>query len=149
MEQSRKEELLKKYENGESSLQEEKELKDYFKNNPKNFNENLAAVFTYYESQGEEQLNSQLRLKQKSVKDILLGLAASSVLVFGLLFVLLQNKEEVKQEPLVLKISENPKEVLKETQKVLALLSNHVNTGMGSVRYLKEYQNSKDKIFIE
>ena len=149
MEQSRKEELLRKYENGESNLQEEKELKDYFKNNPEVSDENLTHVFNYYEAQKLVDLNVPINLKQKSRKDVWLGLAASLVLVFGLLFVLLQNKQELPSDSLVLKTSNNPEEVLKETQKALALLSVHVNTGIGSVRYLKEYQKSKDKIFKE
>jgi hypothetical protein len=149
MEQSRKEELLRKYENGESNLQEEKELKDYFKNNPEVSDENLIHVFNYYEAQKLVDLNVPINLKQKGRKDTWLGLAASLVLVFGLLFVLLQNKQELPSDSLVLKTSDNPEEVLKETQKALALLSVQVNTGIGSVRYLKEYQKSKDKIFKE
>lgn len=149
MEQSRKEELLRKYENGESNLQEEKELKDYFKNNPEVSDENLTHVFNYYEAQKLVDLNVPINLKQKGRKDIWLGLAASLVLVFGLLFVLLQNKQELPSATLVLKTSNNPEEVLKETQKALVLLSVQVNTGIGSVRYLKEYQKSKDKIFKE
>jgi transcription initiation factor TFIIIB Brf1 subunit/transcription initiation factor TFIIB len=147
MEQSRKEELLWKYENGKSNLQEEKELKDHFKNNSESSNENLAAVFSYYDLQSKVELNAPINIKKKSTKDVWLGLAASLVMVFGLLFVLLQNKEEVTSDSLVLTASENPEEVLKETQKALALLSVQVNTGLGSVRYLKEYQKSKEKIF--
>ena len=149
MEPSRKEGVLRKYENGESNLQEEKELKDYFRNNLEVTNENLTAVFSYYEAQKQLQLNQPIRVKQKSKKEFWFGLAASLVLVFGLLFVFLQNKQEVTTESLVLKTSDNPEEVLKETQKALALLSVQVNTGIGSVRYLKEYQKSKDKIFIK
>jgi hypothetical protein len=149
MEQSRREELLRKYENGESNLLEEKELKDYFKNNTVPSDENLTAVFDYYELQKKVQLNAPIKIKQKSTKDVWLGLAASLVLVFGLLFVMLQNKDEVTNNSLVLKSSDNPEEVLKETQKALALLSVQVNSGIGSVRYLKEYQKSKNKIFKE
>lgn len=149
MEQSRSEKLLRKYENGKSNLQEEKELKDYLKNNTKPSDENLTTVFYYYELQKKVQLNVPIRIKQKNRKDVWLGLAASLVAFFGLLFVLLQNKTEVTNDSLVLKSSNNPEEVLKETQKALALLSVQVNVGIRSVTYLKEYQKSKNKIFKE
>ena len=42
---------------------------------------------------------------------------------------------------------DNPEVALKETQKALALLSTHVNTGIESVNYIREYDDSKQLIF--
>ena len=42
---------------------------------------------------------------------------------------------------------DNPEVALKETQKALALLSTHVNTGIESVNYIREYEDSKQLIF--
>jgi hypothetical protein len=42
---------------------------------------------------------------------------------------------------------DDPEIAFRETQKALALLSNHVNVGIESVQYIEEYQNSKNLIF--
>jgi len=38
---------------------------------------------------------------------------------------------------------DNPEKAFEETQKALALLSNHVNVGIKSVAYINEYEHSK------
>jgi hypothetical protein len=42
---------------------------------------------------------------------------------------------------------DNPEAAMKETQKVLTMLSSHVNVGIESVKDLEQYENSKDLIF--
>jgi hypothetical protein len=42
---------------------------------------------------------------------------------------------------------DNPETAMKETQKALALLSNHVNVGIESVICVEQYENSKNLIF--
>ena len=42
---------------------------------------------------------------------------------------------------------DDPEEALAATQKALALLSSNVNVGIESVQYIKEYEQSKNKIF--
>ena len=42
---------------------------------------------------------------------------------------------------------DNPEVAFRETQKALALLSSHVNTGIESIQYVQEYENSKNLIF--
>ena len=36
-----------------------------------------------------------------------------------------------------------------ETQKALQMLSSNVNVGINSVAYIDEFQNTKNKIFVE
>jgi len=42
---------------------------------------------------------------------------------------------------------DNPELALEQTQKALALVSEHLNTGIESVGYINEYENTKNKIF--
>lgn len=42
---------------------------------------------------------------------------------------------------------DNPEVAFKETQKVLSILSTHLKTGIESVQYIQEYDNSKNLIF--
>jgi len=42
---------------------------------------------------------------------------------------------------------DDPEVAFKETQKALAMISEHVNKGIGSMNYLSEYEQSKNKIF--
>src|SRR3954462_15088277 len=42
---------------------------------------------------------------------------------------------------------DDPEVAFKETQKALSRLSVHLNTGIESVQYIKEYDNSKNLIF--
>jgi len=42
---------------------------------------------------------------------------------------------------------DNPQEAFEQTQKALALLSENVNVGIESVKYVQEYENAKNKVF--
>ena len=65
--------------------------------------------------------------------------------MLGIGFFAYQNTSEPTQENLG--VIDDPEIAFKETQKALALISKHVNTGIESVNYLGEYQQSKNKIF--
>ncbi len=42
---------------------------------------------------------------------------------------------------------DNPELALQQTEKALALVSEHLNTGIESVSYINEYEQSKNRIF--
>jgi hypothetical protein len=42
---------------------------------------------------------------------------------------------------------DSPELAMEQTERALALVSEHLNTGIESVSYINEYENSKDKIF--
>ena len=42
---------------------------------------------------------------------------------------------------------DSPEEAFEETQKALAMVSGHLNTGIESMGYLNEYENSKNQVF--
>ncbi len=52
--------------------------------------------------------------------------------------------KEIKNE---LGSYDNPQEAFEQTQKALALLSQNVNIGIESVKYVQEYENAKNRVF--
>lgn len=140
--------LIEKYFEGETSIAEEKELKAYFSSsNVAQHLEQYKPVFGYFSQAKQEQFTATIPLKsgRKQKRLAWLSVAASVVVMLGIGFFAYQNTSEPTQENLG--VIDDPEIAFKETQKALALISKHVNTGIESVNYLGEYQQSKNKIF--
>ena len=140
--------LIEKYFEGETSIAEEKELKAYFSSSDvAQHLEHYKPVFGYFSQAKQEQFTASIPLKsgRKQKRLAWLSVAASVVVMFGIGFFAYQNTSEPTQENLG--VIDDPEIAFKETQKALALISKHVNTGIESVNYLGEYQQSKNKIF--
>ncbi|MGQ7944911.1 hypothetical protein [Flavobacterium sp. WC2509] len=56
------------------------------------------------------------------------------------------NKEQQNKE---LGTFDDPKEALEATQKALGILSKNVNVGIVGTQYIKVYEVTKNKIFVE
>lgn len=140
--------LIEKYFEGETSIAEEKELKAYFSSSDvAQHLEQYKPVFGYFSQAKQEQFTASIPLKsgKKQKRLAWLSVAASVVVMLGIGFFAYQNTSEPNQENLG--VIDDPEIAFKETQKALALISKHVNTGIESVNYLGEYQQSKNKIF--
>lgn len=140
--------LIEKYFEGETSIAEEKELKAYFSSSDvAQHLEQYQPVFGYFSQAKQEQFTASIPLKsgRKQKRLAWLSVAASVVVMLGIGFFAYQNTSEPTQENLG--VIDDPEIAFKETQKALALISKHVNTGIESVNYLGEYQQSKNKIF--
>lgn len=139
--------LIEKYFEGETSIAEEKELKAYFSSSDvAQHLEQYKPVFGYFSQAKQEQFTASIPLKSKRRKIVAwLSVAASVVVMLGIGFFAYQNTSEPNQENLG--VIDDPEIAFRETQKALALISKHVNTGIESVNYLSEYQQSKNKIF--
>lgn len=139
--------LIEKYFEGETSIAEEKELKAYFSSSDvAQHLEQYKPVFGYFSQAKQEQFTATIPLKSKRRKIVAwLSVAASVVVMLGIGFFAYQNTSEPTQENLG--VIDDPEIAFRETQKALALISKHVNTGIESVNYLGEYQQSKNKIF--
>lgn len=139
--------LIEKYFEGETSIAEEKELKAYFSSSDvAQHLEQYKPVFGYFSQAKQEQFTASIPLKSKRRKIVAwLSVAASVVVMLGIGFFAYQNTSEPNQENLG--VIDDPEIAFRETQKALALISKHVNTGIESVNYLGEYQQSKNKIF--
>ena len=140
--------LIEKYFEGETSIAEEKELKAYFSSSDvAQHLEQYKPVFGYFSQAKQEQFTASIPLKsgKKQKRLAWLSVAASVVVMLGIGFFAYQNTSEPNQENLG--VIDDPEIAFRETQKALALISKHVNTGIESVNYLSEYQQSKNKIF--
>lgn len=139
------ERLIEQYLEGNTSLQEEKELKNYF------FSQDVPshlvqyqALFGYYKiAKNETAKEFKFPQKKRNYKKWF-GVAASIVFVSLIAFMYLQ-KEELKQENLG--TFENPEEAFVATHNALQLVANNINSGMENVSYLEEYENTKKTIF--
>ncbi len=141
------EKLVDKYFEGETSIAEEKELKEYFSSpDVAQHLEQYQAVFGYFSQAKQEQFSATIPLQsKKQTKVVWLSIAASVVVMLSIGYFTYQNVSETNQESLG--VIDDPEVAFRETQKALALISKHVNTGIESVSYLNEYQESKNKIF--
>ena len=85
-------------------------------------------------------------LKTKKRTPKWLNIAATILVLFAVGTFMILNKSQ-KSAATDLGTFNDPEIALKETQKVLAILSDQVNTGITSINYITEYQQSKERIF--
>ena len=151
MELNKIEDILEKYFQGETSIAEENQLKEYFSSpNVAQHLEQYKPMFGYFSQAKEQKSTYEIPLESKKRNVAWLSIAASVVLLLGIgtyFFVSEQNDTAVVASQTELGTYDDPEEALKATQKALALLSNNVNVGIESVQYIKEYEQSKNKIF--
>jgi hypothetical protein len=149
MEFSKIEALLEKYFEGETSIAEENELKDYFSSsNVAEHLEQYRPLFGYFAEAKEQKLTNNVTLISKKRKVAWLSIAASIVVMLGIGTYSYFNVNTVKENK-ELGTYSDPKEALEATQKALAMLSNHVNVGIESVQYIQMYEETKNKAFVE
>jgi hypothetical protein len=155
MELSRIELLLEKYFDAETSLTEEKELRDYFcSQDVASYLIQYQSIFGYLAAAKTDRFTKALpQLKalkrQKEVKKLnfyAVSIAATVVVMIGTGSYLLY-QSEVPKNTNELGTYKDPKVALIATQKALSLLSSNVNVGIKTVHYIEEYQVTKNKIF--
>lgn len=150
MELNKIENILEKYFQGETTIAEENELKEYFSSpDVAQHLEQYKPMFGYFSQVKEQKSTQEIPLQTKKRNVAWLSIAASFVILLGIgtyFFVSEKNETSVVAQS-ELGTYDNPEEALAATQKALALLSNNVNVGIGSVQYIKEYEQSKNKIF--
>jgi hypothetical protein len=143
MELSNIEKLLKKYENAETSLQEEKVLKNYFINNnnvPAHLLE-YKAMFGYFNESSEEQFTKTIQLKPRRPNWAWLSVAAAIVLTISIYT--FRNDDGISD-------SERREAELAyiETQKAFQLISQNLNKGENiAMAGLQEFEKAQNKVF--
>ena len=150
MEFNKIEDLLEKYFQGETSIAEEKELKNYFSSpNVAQHLERYKPMFGYFSQVKEQKSTQTIPLKTKKQNVAWLSIAASVVVLLGVgtYFYVSEKNAAPAVAQTELGTYDDPEEALAATQKALALLSSNVNVGIESVQYIKEYEQSKNKIF--
>jgi predicted ribosomally synthesized peptide with SipW-like signal peptide len=146
MELDRIEILLEKYFEGATSIAEEKELQDYFSGDVAQHLEQYKPIFGYFAIAREQQFEQNIPLQSKKRRVVAwLSVAASVVVLVGVGTFAYFNQTQSQD----LGTYDSPEEAFRETQKALALLSDHVNTGVESVQYIQTYETTKDRVFVD
>lgn len=144
MELNRIETILEKYFQGETSVSEEKELKNYFSSDVAQHLEQYKPLFGYFSKAATQEFKQSVPLQTKKRNVKWLSIAASVVVLLGIsTFTFLHQPEESSD----LGTYESPEAAFEATQKALSMLSKNVNVGIESVSYINEFQNSKELIF--
>lgn len=129
--------LLEKYFEGETSLQEEKELQEYF--NSENVDASLEKyrpMFSYFQKAGLEefkQKESPVKVSKKRKLFWKIGIAATFLSIFfGVSYYLKQQQEaEVAFE---------------QVKEALQMISFNYNKGTKKIEYLKDFETTTNKI---
>ena len=155
MELNKIELLIEKYFQGETSIVEEKELRTYFSSlHVAQHLERYKPLFGYLALAADQKFAPEIKSqrKQKFQNEIKkrniawFSIAASFAVLMGIGTYVNYNFEDEKGKQ-DLGTYDDPEVAFKQTQKALTLLSNHVNVGIESVHYIKEYEESKELIF--
>ena len=155
MELNKIEILLEKYFQGETSIAEENELRNYFSSpDVAQHLEQYKSIFGYFPLAKKQKFASEIpQLSIPKFRDgnkkhtiMWLSVAASVLVLLGIGTYVFYNYDNTNKKQ-DLGTYDNPEAALAATQKALALLSDNVNVGMESVYYIQEYQNSKELIF--
>ncbi|MDI6046380.1 hypothetical protein [Flavobacterium yafengii] len=142
------EDLLEKYFQGETSIAEENELRNYFSSsNVAQHLEQYKPIFGYFSLAKGHQFTPEIPLQSKKRNVAWISIAASVVVLLGIGTYAYYSADVVTKSK-DLGTYDDPEEAFRATQKALSLLSDNVNVGIESVQYIREYQTTKDKIFI-
>ena len=141
MELKKIESLLEKYNEGETTLQEEIQLRDYFTQQESVPEEWVVyrQLFQYYAQAQKETLTSQNKEKSFSTKTLLL-VAAGAALVFSLQ---LSGVFETSLAPIN---EEAAKLAFQEFQNQMKTVSTHLNKGAEKVAYLDYWNTTTQKL---
>ena len=148
MELAKIEKLVAKYENAETSLQEEGILRDYFlSDNVAPHLEEYQMMFAYFQASQGETYNKTLEFKTEKKRNYKwLSVAASVAVLFS---VYIGIPKEEKQIPLnsLSDLSIEERFHYDQAQKALQMLSGKLNKGNEAFNNLYAYENSVNKIF--
>ncbi|MDV7188283.1 hypothetical protein R3X25_13395 [Lutibacter sp. TH_r2] len=136
MELANIEKLLEKYENAETSIAEENELRNYFQNNyvPDHLQE-YQVLFGYFSANKQERYTKTIQLNSQKRNWKWLSIAASVVLLVSV-FAGYQKKQHNKAE-----------KMYNDTQMALGMLSQNLNKGNIAITQLHIFEDTTNKIF--
>lgn len=133
------EKLLKLYEEGETTLEQERELKSYFSsgNYDSDF-EAYAFLFQYFEKESKTISPALESKEEKSSTYFWINIAASICIVLGgLWYYQYQHKQQELKEAKV---------AFETTQDALNLLSVNMNEGLEKLEYVEVFNSQKNKL---
>uniref|UniRef100_UPI00404AFE13 hypothetical protein n=1 Tax=Flavobacterium sp. TaxID=239 RepID=UPI00404AFE13 len=137
--------LITKYFDGDTSLQEEKTLKDYFsKVIVAPHLETYKPLFNFIKTE-KEQKSTTLSMPQNNKKRNNWVAISAAVCLFslGMLWIYDAQVNQIEPEESI----QDPELAYQETKKALLLVSENLNKGMNKTVYLSEFNKSKNLIF--
>lgn len=134
------EKLLEKYENGETSLSEEQQLKHYFKQETVAPHlEMYKPMFTYFTVNQQEQFTKDLPLKTKNKFNYKwLSVAAVAVLMFGFYLNTSFGRETYTQQEQDIAFN--------QFKSSMQMISKNFNKGTSQMSYLGEIDKAKSQV---
>ena len=149
MESNKIEILIEKYFEGETSIAEEKELTNYFTSSDvAQHLEQYQPLFSYFSNAKEQKFAQEIPLQSKKRSVAWLSIAASVVVLLGIgMYTFVNTNTTTASQDLG--SFNDPQVAIQETQKALAMLSGHVNSGVESVQYIQEFEIAKEKVFVK
>ncbi len=135
------EKLVEKYENAETTLQEEATLKAYFlSDNVAPHLEEYQMMFTYFQISKDETYTKTIELKTKKKRNFKwLSVAASVVLLFSI-YLGNEKMNEIQER-------KQAEQTLAEVTNALKMLSGNLKKGNEAFNNLYAYEDSVNKIF--
>ncbi|SHF90102.1 hypothetical protein SAMN03080594_10936 [Arenibacter palladensis] len=137
MELNNIEKLLEKYLEATTTVVEEEMLREYFTKEevPLHLKE-YASMFQYFSIAKEEKFTKKVPLKPRKRSYIKwISVAAVSILIFGIYFG--RSYQEQREAEYA----------YQETKKALSLLAANLGKGTEKVAYLREFEETKQKIY--
>lgn len=160
MDSNQLEELIKKYWDCETSLEEEERLRNWFRTHevPERFKE-TAALFTYFDDQKLKSTDSQFdkqvvkklestaeKSKTVSLWQTGLRIAAGVVVVIAAFFFVRKEIIEKHDIATIEDTIDDPKKALEETKKALMMISRGFNTAEQEVKKINVLNEAQDKV---
>ena len=148
MELSNIEELLVKYENGNTSVEEERILQHYFSSEtvPAHLKE-YKSMFGFTTRAREHTYKGEVLPAKKRRNFTWIGIAASILILIGIYGVVNDPTEELSQQSLG--TIEDPEEAYLKARETLLLVSQAFNTGKEDLTYVEEFDKAKNKYIKE
>ncbi|NNF19398.1 MAG: hypothetical protein HKN61_06440 [Flavobacteriaceae bacterium] len=142
MESDKIKKLINSYFEAETSVAEEKEIREYFRSGevaPELLK--YGPMFDYFAQAKEETYTGSMPRKSGNRKKIYSWLSVAAVIGIGLgLF--LENRYSAQQEE-----QEHAEYAYQETRKALQLLTSNLDRGTEKVAYLHEFEIATEKIY--
>ena len=151
------EKLLEKYDNGETTLQEEQQLKHYFtKETVAPHLEVYKSMFQYFVITKEEQFTKDVPLKPRKTFALYkwISVAAVAVLMFGV-YTQVNKPSELNDDQLLaynqtmdaLNLVSSQFKKGNDNMEALGLMSSSLNKGTENMAYINQFSNTTNKIF--
>ncbi|TVZ27965.1 hypothetical protein JM83_3047 [Gillisia sp. Hel_I_86] len=141
--------LLRKYEEGKTSLQEERDLKKYFSSNevPQEFLV-YKSIFNFNDEARKIEYSRKVQLKSKPKRKwAYAGVAASILIIMSFLF--FNDLTNKKLEDQNLGTIEDPEQAYLKTKETLQMVAEVFNEGREDLEYLEEFNKTKNKFIKE